>query len=61
MVTKLFWEEKVHAASGRAQAGTQGSLLFFLLSLGGRGGAKDFFSFFPHSKCVPNMFPLSIQ
>jgi hypothetical protein len=28
---ELFWEEKFHAANGKAQASTQGALLFFLL------------------------------
>ncbi len=32
---ELLWEEKFHAANGKAQACTQGALLFFLLSLGG--------------------------
>jgi hypothetical protein len=27
---KLFWEEKFHAAKGKAQACTQGALLFLL-------------------------------
>jgi hypothetical protein len=27
---KLFWEEKFHAANGKAQACTQGALLFLL-------------------------------
>jgi hypothetical protein len=36
---KLFWEEKFHAANGKAQAHTECALHFFLLSLGGfRGG-----------------------
>jgi hypothetical protein len=26
---ELFWEEKFHAANGKAQACTQGALLFF--------------------------------
>jgi hypothetical protein len=59
---ELFWEEKFHAANGKAQACTQGALLFFLLSLGG-GAGKDFFSplvsnVFPLcSLQIPNMFP----
>ncbi len=40
---EVFWEEKkFHAASGKAQACTQGALLFSLLCFGGGGG--DFFS-----------------
>jgi len=36
---EVFWEEKkFHAASGKAQACTQGALLFSLLGLGGGGG-----------------------
>jgi hypothetical protein len=34
---KCFWEEKFHAANGKAQAPTECALHFFLLSLGGRG------------------------
>jgi hypothetical protein len=34
---KLFWEEKFHAANGKAQAHTECALHFFLLSFGGRG------------------------
>jgi hypothetical protein len=26
---QLFWEEKFHAANGKAQASTQGALFFF--------------------------------
>jgi len=55
---KLFWEEELHAANGKAQACTQGALLFLFLSLGEREG---FFSFFLHSQCVPTMFPSSSQ
>ncbi len=55
---KLFWEEKFHAANGKAQACTQGGLLFFPLSLGG----KDFFfifPWFPTCSCyVPFKFPM---
>jgi hypothetical protein len=40
---ELFWEEKFHAANGKAQVCTQGALHFFLLSLGRGGGrGKDF-------------------
>jgi hypothetical protein len=53
---ELFWEEKFHAANGKAQACTQGDLHFFLFKFGGQvGGAKDFF----HFSVVPNVFPLS--
>jgi hypothetical protein len=51
----LFWEEKIHAADGKAQACTQGALLFFLLSLGEEG--VDFSSVFPSSQCVSTTFP----
>jgi hypothetical protein len=40
---ELFWEEKFHAANGKAQACNQGALFFFLLSLWGEG----FFFIFP--------------
>jgi hypothetical protein len=53
---ELFWEEKFHAANGKAQACTQGALHFFLLSGGGRGGGGfggGFFSVFPGSHHVP--------
>jgi len=58
-----FWEEKFHAANGKAQACTQGALLFFLLCFGagGEGGGRDFFSFFPASQCVRTMFLSSSQ
>ncbi len=52
---QVFWEEKFHAANGKAQACTQGALLFFLLCLEGRGWG--IFSYFPASQCVRNMFP----
>jgi hypothetical protein len=35
---QVFWEEKFHAANGKAQACTQGALLFFLLCFGILGG-----------------------
>ncbi len=41
---KLFWKEKFHAANGKAQACTQGALLFLI------GGWEDSFSFFPRSQ-----------
>ncbi len=44
---QLFWEEKFHATNGKAQACTQGALLFILLSFVGKG----FFFIFP-------LFPL---
>jgi hypothetical protein len=42
---ELFWEEKFHAANGKARACTQGALLFFLLSFG--AGGQGFFFIFP--------------
>jgi hypothetical protein len=33
---EVFWKEKFHAANGKAQACTQGALLFFLLLVGTR-------------------------
>jgi hypothetical protein len=63
----LSWEEKFHAADGKAQACNQGALLFFLSSFGGGevwgggAGGEGFFSFFPGSQCVPNVFLLSSQ
>ncbi len=48
---ELFWEEKFHAANGKAQACTQGALHFFLLSLEGFGGG--YFSVFLGSHHVP--------
>jgi hypothetical protein len=60
---EVFCEEKFHAANVKAQACTQGALLFFLLCFGGVGGAggRDFFSFFPASQCVRTMFLSSSQ
>jgi hypothetical protein len=56
---ELFWEEKFHAAYGKAQVCTQGALHFFLLSLGrGGGGGRIFKKNFTDSQCVPNMFSL---
>jgi hypothetical protein len=52
---KLFWEEKFHAANGKARACTQGALLLILLSFGGKG---FFFSFSPCSQCVPFKFAM---
>jgi hypothetical protein len=39
-VDQVFWEEKFHAANGKAQACTQGALLSFLLCFGGGGGRE---------------------
>ncbi len=63
---KFFWEEEFHAANGKTQACTQGALLFFLLSLGGKGRkGRDFFFIFPSfPMCIyyfPFKFPLSSQ
>ncbi len=49
---KLFWEEKFHAANGKAQAHTNYALHFFLLSLGGGGFRGGYFSVFPGSHYV---------
>ncbi len=52
---KLFWEEKFHAANGKAQAHTECALHFFLLSLGGAGDLEeDIFQFSP----VPTMLTI---
>jgi hypothetical protein len=51
---ELFWEEKFHAANGKAQACTQGAS-FFILSLDGAGGGKRIFFQF---SLVPNVFSL---
>ncbi len=58
---EVFWEEKFHAANGKAKACTQGALLFFFSFMfwGGWGGGNFFFSFFPDSECVCTMFPSS--
>jgi hypothetical protein len=50
---EAFWEEKFHAANGKAQACTQGALLFFLLLFGGWGGEIFF-----HFSRLPNVFAL---
>ncbi len=52
---ELFWKEKFHAANGKAQAYTQGALLFSLLSLRGAGERGRIFF---HLSLVPNLFPL---
>jgi len=49
---KLFWEEKFHAANGKAQAHTECALHFFLLSLGAGGFKGRYFSIFPGSHYV---------
>jgi hypothetical protein len=54
---ELFWEEKFHAANGKAQADTESALHFFLLSLGGKGFKGGYFSIFPSSHYVPNKLP----
>jgi len=59
---QVFWEEKFHAANGKAQACTQGALLFFLLCFGEGGGGRYFFVIFPGfpmcSQYVPFKFPM---
>jgi len=62
---EVFWEEKFHAANGKAQACTQGVLLFFPFMFWG-GGEEIFFHFsqLPNvfavcSFQVPNGFPIS--
>jgi len=59
---EAFWEEKFHAANGKAQARTQGACFFsfYVLGWGGLGG-RDVFSFFPASQCVGTMFLSSSQ
>jgi hypothetical protein len=55
---EFFWEKKFHAANGKAQACTQGALLFFLLTWGvGGGGILFHFSLVP--KCILTKFPSS--
>jgi hypothetical protein len=49
---KRFWEEKSHAANGKAQAHTECALHFFLLNLGGGGFRGGYFSVFPGSHYV---------
>jgi len=43
---KIFWEEKFHATNEKAQAHTECALHFFLLSLGGGGFRRGYFSVF---------------
>jgi hypothetical protein len=47
---QVFWEEKFHAANGKAQACTQGALPFSLLCFGGGGEV------FCHFYRLPNVF-----
>jgi hypothetical protein len=67
---EVFWEEKFHAANGKAQACTQGALLFFLLCFGvggrrqGEWGKRFFFIFPDFPMCshyVPFKFPMGSQ
>jgi hypothetical protein len=61
---QVFWEEKFHAANGKAQACTQGALLFSLSCLGEREREREreFFVIFPGfpmcSQYVPFKFPM---
>jgi len=48
---EAFWEEKFHASNGKAQACTQGALLFSFYVLGwegqrGSGGGREIFFHF---------------
>jgi len=49
---KLFWEDKFHAADGKAQTHIECALHFFLLSLGGEGFRGGYFSVFLGSHYV---------
>jgi len=49
---QVFWEEKFHAANGKAQACTQGALLFSFYVL--EGGKR----FICHFSWLPNAFPM---
>jgi len=65
---EVFWEEKFHAANGKAQVRTQGALFFFFLcfGVGAEGEGERFFFIFPDFPCVfalcsfqvPNGFPI---
>jgi len=57
---KFFWEEKFHAANGKAQAHTKCALHFFLLSLGAGGFREGYFSVFPGSHYVDHPTMLTI-
>jgi len=57
---------EIHAADGKAQACTQGALLFFLLSLvgGGGGGGKrenEFFLIFPWFPMCSHYVPFTFS
>jgi hypothetical protein len=57
-VEQVFWEEKFHAANGKAQACTQGALLFFsFMFWRGWREREIFLSFFAASQSVRSMFP----
>jgi len=62
---EVFWKEKFHAANGKAQTCTQGTLFFFLLWFGVLGGEERFFFIFPNfpmcSHYVPFKFPMGSQ
>jgi len=60
-IDELFWEEKFHAANGKAQAYTQGALHFSLLSWERSGGWRRIFFSFPGSHYIPFKFPNSSQ
>ncbi len=52
---QVFWEEKFHAANGKAQACIQGALLFFPFMFWRAGGEREreiFLSFFLSSQCT---------
>jgi len=54
---KQFWQQKFHAANGKAQHGLKVPC-YFLLSFGGVGGWRGGSpSFFLYSQQVPNVFP----
>jgi hypothetical protein len=56
---KLFWEEKFHAANGKAQAHTECALHFFLSSLGGKQNdqEKGFITFETFPQRIPFDWP----
>jgi hypothetical protein len=65
---QVFWQEKFYAANGKAQACTQGALIFSpFMFCGGAGGEGEFFFHFSQlpnvfalcSLQVPNGFPIS--
>jgi hypothetical protein len=59
MVNKSFEKRKFHAANGKAQACTQGALIFFLLCFGGGRSFPMCSHYVPLKflKWVPTMFP----